>query len=281
MDSLQERRIVVMGASRGLGEAMSIGFAHQGARLVLAARNASDLEAVAASCREAASPQVSVVPTDVGNARAVQALVDRAVADLGGIDVFVANSGTSYPSLTSERFSSLDTYPPEIVETIFRVNTLGMWHCMRSALPVMESGSSFIAIGSETGRMARAGSGPYAVSKGTVDTLVAIAAGEVVDRGVRVNCLTPGGMVDTHLFGPDKMPEQLKSLPMGYSTPEVIVDAAIWLAGDESADVTGQQLSGRDFNNVGAAAVQAVGTPPAMPPGMGARPTRTATTGTV
>lgn len=256
MAALQDKRIVVTGASRGLGEAMAVGYAREGARLVLAARSRDDLERVRALCADAGA-EVHVCVTDVAEEDQVQSLVRAAVAELGGIDVFVANAGTSYPGLTDKRYTTLDTYDADIVERVMRVNAIGMWSCMKAAIPVLDEGASFIAIGSETGRIARAGSGIYAVSKACVDVLVTIAAGEAAERGVRVNCLTPGGMVDTHLFGPDKMPEHLKQLPMGYSEPGVIVPAAVWLASDESRAVNGAQLSGRHFNATGAAQVLA------------------------
>lgn len=259
MTSMAGKTVVITGASRGLGEAMAVGFAGLGADLVLASRDEQDLAAVAAQCADAGAGSVDVVPTDVGDAESVQALVDVTIEAHGAIDVFIANAGTSYPSLTDKRFTTLDTYDVDIAETIFRVNTLGMWHCMRSALPRMERGSNFIAIGSETGRIARAGSGLYAVSKATVDVLVTIAAGEMAEAGVRVNCLTPGGMVNTNLFGPDKMPEFLKNLPMGYSEPDVIVPAALWLASDEAAEVTGIEISGQRFNNDGPGAARPLG----------------------
>ncbi len=274
MGTLKDKRIVVTGASRGLGEAMAVGYAREGARLMLAARSADDLERVRGLC-QAEGAEVHVCVTDVAEEAQVEALVQSAVAELGGIDVFVANAGTSYPGLTDKRYTTLDTYDADIVERVMKVNAIGMWLCMKAALPVLPEGGSFIGVGSETGRMARAGSGIYAVSKACVDVLVTIAAGEQAERGVRVNCLTPGGMVDTHLFGPDKMPEMLKHLPMGYSEPEVIVPAAIWLAGDVSRPVTGAQLSGRHFNATGAEAVLIELT------GGDAAPGRTAVTGSV
>ena len=111
----------------------------------------------------------------------------------------------------------------------------------------MGEGGSFIAVGSELGRIAGAGSGLYAVSKAGVDLLVRIAAAESAERGIRVNCLSPGGMADTHLFGPNKMPEYIKA-HAPWSEPEVIVPAALWLASDDSAGTTGKIVVGREFN---------------------------------
>lgn len=269
MGSLDEKVAVVTGASRGLGEAMARGFAREGASLVLAARDEDDLARVAKACADAGAAAVQVIPTDVSVESEVRSLVQGAVDRFGRLDVFVANAGTSYGMLTDKRYTDLASYDLDVVEQMFRVNAIGMWLCMKAALPRMSVGGSFIAIGSETGRIARAGSGVYAVTKACVDVLTTIAAGEMAEAKVRVNCLTPGGMVDTQLFGPNKMPEFLKNLPMSTTDTDIIVPAAVWLASDDSVDVTGIQLAGKDFNQTGAAGVRErlfqTTTRPAMP----------------
>ena len=244
---LEGKVAVVTGASRGLGEAMVTGFAQQGASVVLAARTVADLERVATRCRDAGAAQVEVVPTDVTDEDEVAALVATALGRLGRVDVFVANAGIAVPAVTDKRMTTLETYELDVVQRLLAVNTVGMWLCMKAALPVMPTGGSFIAIGSELGRMAGAGAGVYAVTKASVDLLVRIAAAESMERGVRVNCLSPGGMADTHLFGPNKMPDYIKA-HAPWSEPDVIVPAAVWLASDESAGVTGKRLAGTMFN---------------------------------
>ncbi|HVL80553.1 MAG TPA: SDR family oxidoreductase [Actinomycetota bacterium] len=248
MGALRDKVIVVTGASRGLGEAMALGFASENATLVLAARTVPDLERVADACREAGAGDVKVVPTDITSEEQVQHLVDETLSAFGRIDTFVANAGASYLTWTEERFGHLTTYPREIVERLFELNTIGTWLCMKAALPAMKEGSSFINVGSETGRLAMAGMGFYAVSKATIDTMTTIASKEMADQGVRVNCLTPGGMVDTHLFGPNKMPPQMRER-VPHQPPDVIVPAAIWLASDDSRDVNGAFVVGREFNS--------------------------------
>ncbi|MEO7588621.1 MAG: SDR family oxidoreductase, partial [Arachnia sp.] len=76
---------------------------------------------------------------------------------------------------------------------------------------------------------------------------VRIAAAESAERGVRVNCLSPGGMVDTHLFGPNMMPDHIKA-HAPWSETSVIVRAAVWLASNDSDGVTGKRLAGTEFN---------------------------------
>lgn len=251
MADLKDKIVVITGASRGLGEAMAVGFAEQGANVVLAARSVDDLERVQKACAAAGAASVTVVATDVTDDDQVKRLVDGVIEHDGRIDVFVANAGISYFLLTDERFAEIPTYDIDIARQIFDVNVFGLWRCMKYALPVMAAGSSFIAIGSETGRVLRPGSGAYALSKTTVDGLVAMAAKEQAERGVRVNCLSPGGMVDTQLFGADGMPDRLKQM----FTPlpaDIIVPAALHLA---TADVTGMFVSGKEFNARGAEAL--------------------------
>lgn len=255
MGALQGRTTVVTGASRGLGEAMAVGFATAGANVVLGARTSADLDRVAARCRAAGAGGVLTAVTDITREPDVQALAQAAVEQFGALDVFVADAGVSPASLSRTRFSDLASYDLATVRQLFAVNAIGMWLSMKAAFPRMTSGGSFIAIGSGAPGSARAGM--LAVTKSCVDVLVTIGAGEMAERGVRVNCLGPGGMVDTHLFGPEKMSEHLKSLPMGYSEPEVIVPAALWLASDDSLGVSGIQLTGKDFNLIGADGVRA------------------------
>ncbi|MCO6440227.1 MAG: SDR family oxidoreductase [Nitrococcus mobilis] len=189
------------------------------------------------------------MPTDVTDEAQVDRLVRTTVDRLGHLDVFVANAGTALPGLTDKPMTTLETYDLDVVEQLFRVNAIGVWLCMKAALPVMQAGASFIAIGSKLGRSAGTGSGFYAVSKACVDVLVRIAAAETAKRQVRVNCLTPGGMVDTHLFGPNKMPDYIKA-HAPWSAPEVIAPAAVWLASDGSAGITGVQLVAKEFNSM-------------------------------
>ncbi len=174
MNTLEGKVTVVTGASRGLGEAMVTGFAREGASVVLAARTAGDLDRVATRCRDAGAARVEVIPTDVTDEEQVAALVAATtgrLGRLGRLDVFVANAGIAVPGVTDQRMTTLETYDLEVVQRLLAVNTVGMWLCMKAALPVMPPGGSFIAIGSELGRMAGAGAGVYAVTKASVDLL--------------------------------------------------------------------------------------------------------------
>lgn len=244
MGALDGKVVIVTGASRGLGEAIAVAYAGAGASLVLAARTTDDLERVQKACLGAGAASVTIAPTDITNEDDVARLVDDVIARDGRIDVFVANAGTSYGMLTDKRYAQLWTYDYDIVEQIMRVNGFGTWLCIKHALPKMTDGASFIVIGSETGRALRPGSGWYAISKGTTEALATMASREAAEQGVRVNVLSPGGMVDTQLFGPTGMSEALKQ----HAPPlpaDIIAPPAIWLASDDSVGVTGAFISGR------------------------------------
>ncbi|MEO6944711.1 MAG: SDR family oxidoreductase [Lacisediminihabitans sp.] len=253
MNILKGQVVVVSGASRGLGEAMAVAFASEGATVVLAARTESDLNRVAERCRKAGATDVLTVPTDVTQESDVDALAQTTLDHFGALDVFVADAGVSPMSVSGTQPGTLLSYDFDVVQHMFAVNAVGMWLCMKAALSRMSPGGSFIAIGSGTPGSTRGGM--LSVTKSCVDMFVAIASKEMAEKNIRVNVLAPGGMADTHLFGPKGMPEYLKGLP-AFVEVDVIVPAAVWLASRDSADVTGAQLTGVEFNSIGAEGVR-------------------------
>ena len=256
MPSLEDKVIVITGASRGLGKAMAQGFAKEGASLVLAARTANDLDRVASECEDRGAAKVLAIATDIADEDQVRGLVEQTVEAFGRLDVFVANAGISYGELTDKHYRDITTYDRDVVEGVFRVNVTGTWLCMKHALPAMGEGGSFITVGSETGRALYPGAGMYAITKAALDAVSTLAAREQAGRGIRVNVLSPGGMVDTRLFGPKGMPEFLKQQHPPLE-PEVIVPAAQWLASDDSVGTTGAFISGKEFNARGVEEIRA------------------------
>lgn len=239
--------IAITGASRGLGRTMAVGFAARGARLVLGARSMYDLQQVAADCRAAGSPGVEVVPCDVTDQAQVDAMVARALETWGKLDIFIANAATSPANVAPDkRYTDLTSYDYATFRTIMDVNITGVWRCIRAAIPKMGEGGVFLVIGSGTGRRPTPGNTVYGTSKAGDDAITRVLAAETKPLGIRVHCLSPGGMTDTNLFGSGGMPEMLKQ--RGFLTADVIVPAALWLCSDEAADVTGGFVSGKEFN---------------------------------
>jgi NAD(P)-dependent dehydrogenase (short-subunit alcohol dehydrogenase family) len=256
MSKLNGKVIIVTGASRGLGEAMAVGYGEAGATLVLAARTLADLERVAEDCKRAGAAAVTPIVTDVCQAAAVKHLVAETMGLHGRIDAFVANAGIGPAGASDKVYDELTSYDLEAVQAILTTNLVGAWLCMKYALPVMQDGSAFITIGSSTGRMVFPGTGIYGVSKAAVDKLTMIAAQEVGPKGITVNCLSPGGAIETAFFGPDGMPESLKKFTDG-APASIMVPAAVWLASDDARDINGAWVRARQFNKLGAEGMRA------------------------
>jgi NAD(P)-dependent dehydrogenase (short-subunit alcohol dehydrogenase family) len=250
VSKLDGKVIIVTGASRGLGEAMAVGYGEAGATLVLAARTRVDLERVAEDCNKAGAAAATVIVADVSEATDVEQLVAETMRLHSRIDVFVANAGIGPAGASDKQYDELTSYDLDAVQAILATNVIGVWLCMKYALPVMQSGATFITIGSSTGRMAFPGTGIYGVSKAAVDKLTMIAAQEVAPKGITANCLSPGGAIETAFFGPAGMPESLKKFTDGEPS-SVMVPAAVWLASDEARDINGAWVRARQFNKLG------------------------------
>jgi short-subunit dehydrogenase len=135
--------VLITGASSGIGEEMAYQYGKLGARLVLAARRAAELDRVAAGARAAGSPAVTVVPTDMGSPGAVEALVGAAVAAHGRLDTLVLNHAAFDDALfLSHNASTLE----DRVMFQTRVNVLGSAVAARAALPHLEASGGHIAV---------------------------------------------------------------------------------------------------------------------------------------
>jgi NAD(P)-dependent dehydrogenase (short-subunit alcohol dehydrogenase family) len=230
---------VVTGAGRGIGRAIAEGLARHGARVVLSGRTEATLVDAAAAMGEAASVQVA----DVSREGDVLALRDAVLARDGRIDVLVNNAGVNPIFRGIERISLAEW------QSIIDINLTGTFLCCKHLAGAMaESGSgSVINISSVAGHVGLLRSVPYCASKGGVELLTRALALDWAKRGVRVNTLAPG-WVDTDLthglLEHDTHGRRLLDhTPLGrFAKPGDMVGAAVFLASDASAYMTGQSL---------------------------------------
>jgi NADP-dependent 3-hydroxy acid dehydrogenase YdfG len=187
--SLEGRRVLVTGASSGIGAAVARAAADAGARVALLARRQDVLEELAAELDGVA------VVADVTDLAAVTEAADRAAAELGGLDAVVTAAGLVRPG-------GIRDADPEDWRTMLEVNVLGTLHTVRAALPHLEASehAHVVTLSSMTGRrLATAELGVYAASKAGVHALSEGLRQELSGDGIRVTVVAPG-LVDTPIF---------------------------------------------------------------------------------
>ncbi len=210
---------VVTGAGRGIGRAAALRFAREGAAVVLAARSARELAAVAREVEQAGG-RVLVVPTDVRQEPAVAALVKRTLAEYARIDILVTAAGTA--SFGPVADSKTDDW-----DQMLAVNLRGAVLCCRAVLPTMmaQRRGTIINIGSAVTSRTLTGSAAYTASKYGLLGFSRVLAEEMRPHGVRVGILSAGA-TDTPLWeGMPGAPDRSRML-----RPEQVAEAALYMA---------------------------------------------------
>ena len=238
---LNGKSTLVTGAGSGFGAAIAKAYAREGARVVLMDLNGPAAEAVAA----AIGPAALAVTGDVTRRGDIDAAVGAAIRHGGRLDVVVNNAGWSYRNQPL-----LDTTEDEF-DRVFSINVKSIFHMVNAAVPVMrDAGGAMINIGSTGGIRPRPGLAWYNATKGAVNLVSSALANELAGHRIRVNCIAPvigaTGLLEQFMGLPDTPENRAKfmaTIPLGrMSTPEDIAAAALFLASDEAAFVTGVVL---------------------------------------
>jgi NADP-dependent 3-hydroxy acid dehydrogenase YdfG len=187
-DNIAGKVIVITGASSGMGEAAARHLAAKGARVVLGARRADRIEALAAEITTAGG-QATAVATDVTKREDVQALVDTAVATYGRVDVLINNAGLM-------PLSSMDRLKVEEWDRMIDVNIKGVLYGIAAALPHMQGQRSghIINLSSVAGHKIFGGSAVYSATKSAVRVISEGLRAEVASHNIRVTIISPGAV---------------------------------------------------------------------------------------
>jgi NAD(P)-dependent dehydrogenase (short-subunit alcohol dehydrogenase family) len=232
---LKDKVALVTGAGRGIGKAISLRFAEEGASLILCARTASQLQEVTDAIRSIGRPCLSAV-VDVAKEDEVKRLVRDGLDQFGQIDILVNNAGISNPK------PFLETSNADWDETI-DVNLKGVVFCARAVLPSMlQRGSGAVVnIASAAGLRGLPGSPAYTASKFAVVGLTQALADEVMQKGIRVNVICPGP-VKTELLDSSPVRDFLLKDTANLLMMEEVTGAALYLASDLSGGLNSQTI---------------------------------------
>jgi NAD(P)-dependent dehydrogenase (short-subunit alcohol dehydrogenase family) len=232
---LQGKVALVTGASQGLGRALALAYAREGASLVVNSRSEEGIMPVAGEV-EGLGAEVLAVAADVSRGEDARRLVEEAVGRFGRIDILVNNAGLLGPRV------AIEEYPEEEWRRVIDANLTGPYLVSKAAIPHLREGASIINVVSGVSVEGRAEWGAYSVSKFGVEGLSQILAAELEGRGIRSNAVDPGGMrTDMRAAA---YPEED---PQTRITPEENTAVFVYLASDESKGVTGQRFKAQEF----------------------------------
>lgn len=238
---LSGKTAVITGASRGIGKAVALKLAREGANIVINYRsNAEEANIVLAEI-QALGVKAIAVQADIGVWQEAETLINKAKEEFGTVDVLVNNAGITKDGLIM-RMSEED------FDQVVNTNLKGIFNCCRFVVPIMlkQRSGRIINMTSVVGLMGNAGQANYAAAKAGVIGLTKSLAKEVGSRGVTVNAVAPG-FIDTDMTAvlADKVKETIKEsiVLKKFGTPENVADAVNFLASDSGEYITGQVIS--------------------------------------
>jgi SDR family mycofactocin-dependent oxidoreductase len=256
MTGLVDKVVVITGAARGTGRTHCARFAAEGADVIALDRPAlaDELDQTASEIEIQGRRCVTGI-ADVSDLEAVTTAIDRGVAELGRLDVVVANAGVHIPGAPSWELD------PQVWQRTLDINLTGVWHTVKAGVPhIGGQGGSIIIISSTNGIRGTANTAHYTASKHAVVGLARTLANELGPRSIRVNTVHPGP-VATPMVLNEEMYRKLRPdldnptaadaaevlqarnlLPVPWVEPVDVANAVVFLASDQARYITGTQL---------------------------------------
>ncbi|AUX39179.1 dehydrogenase [Sorangium cellulosum] len=238
---LKDRVALITGGDSGIGRAVALAFAREGAHVAISYLSEhQDAEETARAVKEAGR-EVITLPGDLADESHCRKIVEEAARKFGRIDVLVNNAAEQGKAV--ERFEEIDAAR---VERTFRVNILAMFHLVRHALPHMREGSSIINVASIQAYQPSPNILDYASTKGAIVTFSKGLAQDLIKRGIRVNTVAPGPVwtpLIQQSFEEEKVSTFGKDSPMQRpAQPAELAPAFVFLASNEASYINGEVL---------------------------------------
>lgn len=238
---LEGKVALITGGDSGIGRAVAVLFAREGADVVIAYLTEKQDAEVTKKAVESEGRRAIIVAGDVGRRAVCERIVARTVKEFGRIDVLVNNAAFQ---IHSKEFEDLT---PEHFDATLKTNLYGYFHMAQAALPHMRPGSAIINTGSVTGIDGSGGLVDYSMTKGGIHAFTRALASNLVRRGIRVNCVAPGP-VWTPLNPSERPEDEVAEFGAGTpmkrpAQPEEIAPAYVFLASPQcSSYITGEIL---------------------------------------
>jgi NAD(P)-dependent dehydrogenase (short-subunit alcohol dehydrogenase family) len=237
---LEGKVALITGGDSGIGRAVAILFAREGADISIVFLNEHEDAQETKRLVEAEGRRCLLIPGDIGYERFCREAVTRTASELGKLDILVNNAAEQHPQ------ESIEDIDREQLERTFRTNIFGMFFMTKAALKHLKKGGAVINTASITAYEGSPKLLDYAATKGAIVAFTRSLAKSLVKKGIRVNGVAPGPIwtpLIPSTFPPDKVAEFGKDTPMGRpGQPEEVAPCYLFLASDDSSYMAGQIL---------------------------------------
>jgi len=238
---LTDKVAVITGGDSGIGRAVAIAYAREGADVLISYLSEDDDAKDTARLVEEAGRKAVLVPGDIANPRHCRDIIARAVAEFGRIDILVSNAAFQMSHDT------LEEVPDDEWDYTFATNISAMFHLVKAALPHMASGSSIIGSSSVNSDSPSPALAPYAATKAAIANFTASLAQMLGERGIRANSVAPGP-VWTPLIPSTMPPEKVASFgadtPLGrVGQPAELAPVYVLLGSDDGSYISGARVA--------------------------------------
>ncbi len=246
--SLKGKVVIITGGARGIGKALSIGLAADGADIAIAEWKVDGVESLPNDIEAASGVNARMYNCDVSKEDDVIRMVESAKNEFGRIDVLINNAGVLMSSLGLDRSKWLiRNIDVQTFDKIIGINLRGTFLCAKAVLETMiaQGGGSIINVSSGQGRVGRPGFALYNASKFGVEGFTQALSKEVKEFNIAVNALRPTAMVATNSLSTETLPPDMRA---DVVIPEHAVPLAIFLSKQDGNGITGESISPSEWN---------------------------------